>query len=113
VPPRRRRGGRPRTSGTGKTVALDATRQGWQRDRIEVLGCAPSARAACELHDHTAIAIATIAAVRHGLEEGCELPRRSVPIVDEAGMVGTRALAELAAAAGRARAKLVRAHRTW
>lgn len=94
-------------AGTGKTFALDAARQAWQREGVEVLGCALSARAARELYDQTAIATTTIAAVRHGFAEGRELPRRSVLIVDEAGMVGTRALAELAAAAGRARAKLV------
>ena len=94
-------------AGTGKTFALDAARQAWQREGIEVLGCALSARAARDLYDQTAIATTTIAAVCHGFEEGRELPRRSVLIVDEAGMVGTRALAELAAAAGRARAKLV------
>jgi ATP-dependent exoDNAse (exonuclease V) alpha subunit len=94
-------------AGTGKTFALDAARQAWHGDRVEVLGCALSARAAHELRDQSAIPTTTIAAVRGGLEQGRELPRRSVLVVDEAGMVGTRALAELAAAARRAQAKLV------
>jgi conjugative relaxase-like TrwC/TraI family protein len=94
-------------AGTGKTFALDAARQAWQASKAPVLGCALSARAACELRDQAGIDATTIARLRHALERGIELAPGSVLIVDEAGMVGTRDLSALAAAADCSRAKLV------
>jgi Ti-type conjugative transfer relaxase TraA len=82
-------------AGTGKTFALDAARAAWQRDGIAVRGCALSARAAIELHDQAAIASSTIARLRLDIRDGHGLPANSVLVVDEAGMVGTRDLAEL------------------
>ena len=97
-----RRRSSERRAGTGKTFALDAAREAWQRSGIAVLGCALSARAACELRDqagdrrdHDRAADAT------RLDRGVELAPGSVLIVDEAGMVGTRDLAALADAAER------------
>jgi ATP-dependent exoDNAse (exonuclease V) alpha subunit len=96
-------------AGTGKTFALDAARQAWQNSGVPVLGCALSARAACELHDQAGVDAVTIARLRHALGRGIELARGSVLIVDEAGMVGTRDLAALAGRratrAGEARAR--------
>jgi len=94
-------------AGTDKTFGLDAARQAWQNSGVPVLGCALSARAACELRDQAGVDATTIARLRHALARGIELAPGSVLIVDEAGMVGTRDLATLADAAGRARAKLV------
>ena len=94
-------------AGTGKTFALDAAREAWQRSGVPVLGCALSARAACELRDQAAIDATTIARLTHALDQGAALNRGGVLVVDEAGMVGTRDLARLADAAARARAKLV------
>lgn len=94
-------------AGTGKTFVLDAAREAWQEGRREVHGCALSARAARELEDQSAIPSHTIASLKRGLAEGRELPLRSVLVVDEAGMVGTRDLALLADAASRSFAKLV------
>jgi conjugative relaxase-like TrwC/TraI family protein len=94
-------------AGTGKTRALDAAREVWQRGAVPVLGCSLSARAACELRDQAGIDSTTIARLKYGLDRGVELQRGSVLVVDEAGMVGTRDLAKLASAADRAKAKLV------
>jgi conjugative relaxase-like TrwC/TraI family protein len=94
-------------AGTGKTYALDAAREAWQRDGREVNGCALSARAAVELGDHAAIPTTTIARLQLDLLHGQRLPTGSVLVVDEAGMVGTRAIAELAEHAAAADAKLV------
>jgi Ti-type conjugative transfer relaxase TraA len=94
-------------AGTGKTFALDAAREAWAHSGVEVVGCALSARAALELHDQSGIPAFTIAALRDRIQHGHELPRGAVLVVDEAGMVGTRALAALADAASRANAKLV------
>jgi conjugative relaxase-like TrwC/TraI family protein len=94
-------------AGTGKTFVLDAARQAWQSSRREVMGCSLSARAALELHDQTAIPTSTIAQLTNRLDHGARLPDGAVLVVDEAGMVGTRELARLAAAAASARGKLV------
>lgn len=94
-------------AGTGKTFALDAAREAWQRSGVPVLGCALSARAACELRDQAAIDATTIARLTHALDRGAALSRAGVLVVDEAGMVGTRDLARLADAAAQAEAKLV------
>ncbi len=94
-------------AGTGKTFALDAAREAWQRAGVPVLGCALSARAACELRDQAAVDATTIARLRMALDDGCGLQPGSVLLVDEAGMVGTRDLAVLADAAAQASARLV------
>jgi conjugative relaxase-like TrwC/TraI family protein len=94
-------------AGAGKTFALDAVREAWQRSGVPVLGCALSARAACELREQAAIDATTIARLTYALDHGATLSRGGVLVVDEAGMVGTRDLARLAQAAQRAEAKLV------
>jgi len=94
-------------AGAGKTFALDAAREAWQRSGVPALGCALSARAACELREQAAIDSTTIARLTHALDRGAALGRGGVLVVDEAGMVGTRDLARLADAAAHAEAKLV------
>jgi ATP-dependent exoDNAse (exonuclease V) alpha subunit len=94
-------------AGTGKTFALGAAVEAWQNSGVLILGCALSARAACELRDATGIDTTTIARLKLGLDQGAELAPGSVLLVDEAGMVGTRDLAQLAKAAQRAKGKLV------
>ena len=42
-------------AGTGKTFGLDAAREAWQNSGVPVLGCALSARAACELRDQAGV----------------------------------------------------------
>ena len=94
-------------AGTGKTFGLDACRGAWERSGQAVVGCALSARAAAELRDGAGIRASTIAALLSDLRRGLGLARGSVLVVDEAGMVGSRQLAELAAHARRSAAKLV------
>jgi hypothetical protein len=94
-------------AGSGKTFALDAAREAWQASGVPVLGCALSARAACELRDQAAVEATTIARLTHALDLGVALAPRTVLLVDEAGVVGTRALARLADAVTAADGKLV------
>jgi conjugative relaxase-like TrwC/TraI family protein len=94
-------------AGTGKTFALEAAAEAWRRSGIPVVGCALSARAACELRDHAGIDTTTIARLIRALDSGVELGRGAVLVVDEAGMAGTRDLAILAVAAEQSDAKLV------
>jgi len=94
-------------AGTGKTFALDAAREAWEQSGIQVVGCALSARAAVELRDQAGIPSLTIARLKLDVAQGNGLAPGSVLIVDEAGMVGTRDLAELADHAEISDAKLV------
>lgn len=94
-------------AGTGKTFAMDAARDAWEQAGHEVTGCALSARAALELEDQAGIASTTITRLLHRLDEGHRLTQGGVLVVDEAGMVGTRALAKLAQAAEEQELKLV------
>lgn len=84
-------------AGTGKTFALEAARYAWQRDGYRVIGAALAARAAAELEATAAIPSQTIASLLVDLDNSTHgpLPARSVLVIDEAGMVGTRTLARL------------------
>jgi conjugative relaxase-like TrwC/TraI family protein len=92
-------------AGAGKTTALDAAREAWQRSGISVQGTALGSMAAKELRD-SGVSACTIARLLLDVQQ-YGLPKASVLIVDEAGMVGTRTLAILADQAQRAGAKLV------
>jgi conjugative relaxase-like TrwC/TraI family protein len=91
-------------AGTGKTFALDAARQAWTQAGIPVIGTALAARTAQGLEAGTGIPSATVDQLladmaRPGLPPGSVLPLGGVVVVDEAGMVGTRKLARILAAA--------------
>jgi conjugative relaxase-like TrwC/TraI family protein len=94
-------------AGTGKTYALDTARQAWEASGHRVIGCATAARAAEELRVQAGIDSYTIAGLLRDLADEGGLPRGIVVVVDEAGMVGTRALAQLGRVVDRARGKLV------
>lgn len=96
-------------AGTGKTFALAAAREAWEGSGYRVVGAALARRAAIELEDGSGIESESIAALLEELRKRPSrvLPRRSVLVVDEAGMVPTRALAELVDHVERAGAKLV------
>jgi conjugative relaxase-like TrwC/TraI family protein len=95
-------------AGTGKTYALDAARAAWQASGHHVVGVALAGRAAAELSAGAGISATTLARFLADVEaSGGELPHRSVILLDEAGMVGTRQLARLFAVAERDRAQLV------
>ncbi|HEX8741505.1 MAG TPA: MobF family relaxase [Thermoleophilaceae bacterium] len=96
-------------AGTGKTFALDAAREAWEASGHPVIGAAVARRAARELEDGAGIESTSLAALLQDLRAGGEygLPPRSVVVLDEAGMAGTRQLGELLAHAETARAKVV------
>ena len=95
-------------AGTGKTYALDTARDGWQRSGYRVYGAALSARAAAELQAGSHIESMTVALLLAKIELGrLPLDGRSVVVVDEAGMVGTRTLDRLHQVTDTAKAKLV------
>lgn len=94
-------------AGTGKTTALGAATSAWQSEGLRVVGCAAGGKAAGELAERTGMSTATIAQTFVDLTRGEGLPAGGVLVVDEAGMVGTRDMARLVAAAERTRTKLV------
>ncbi len=84
-------------AGSGKTFALGATRDAWERSGYRVLGAALSARAAGELQEGSGIPSTTLARLLADLDRpnADGLPPQCVLVVDEAAMVGTRQLARL------------------
>lgn len=96
-------------AGAGKTFALDVARQAWQDDGYRIIGAALARRAADELEQGAGIESTTIAALLLDLrrDPGALLDARTALVIDEAGMVGTRQLAELLDHADRAQAKIV------
>lgn len=95
-------------AGTGKTYTLDATRAAWEASGHQVFGAALSARAAAELRAGSGIASTTIARLLGRLDDGrLVLDGRSVVVVDEAAMVGTRTLDALSRHTAAGGAKLV------
>ncbi|MCW2993816.1 MAG: conjugative relaxase [Conexibacter sp.] len=94
-------------AGTGKTHALAAAREIWEADGIRVFGVALAARAAVELESTAGIDSTTIAGFLDDVEHARGLPHGSVLVVDEAGMVGSRAIDRLARHAADTHSKLV------
>jgi conjugative relaxase-like TrwC/TraI family protein len=95
-------------AGAGKTQALAAARQAWTAVGYDVRGTALAARAAAELHARSRIPATSLDALLAGLDRSANpFAARTVLVVDEAGMVGTRKLARLLTHAQRADAKVV------
>jgi conjugative relaxase-like TrwC/TraI family protein len=95
-------------AGTGKTYTLDAARDAWQAAGYRVIGAAQAGIAAQELQSTAAIESSTLAMLQIDLDTGrTRLDARTVLVIDEAGMAGTRTLAPILVAADRAGAKVV------
>lgn len=95
-------------AGTGKTTMLKAARQAWELDGFEVRGCALQGKAAQGLDQESGIPSATLHRTLIELETGrLVLNDRSVIILDEAGMVGTRLMGRLVELTEQAGARLV------
>ncbi len=90
-------------AGSGKTHALRAAREVWERDCYQVLGCALAARTAAHLQAATGIPSCSIERLLAALGRPgvVGLPRDSVLVIDEAAMVGTRKLSCLRFLRGR------------
>lgn len=96
-------------AGTGKTFALDAVREAWETSGFRLIGASVARSAARNLQDSTGIQSTSVASLLEDLRRGGPfgLSRRTVVVVDEAGMVGTRDLAALINWTAAADAKLV------
>jgi conjugative relaxase-like TrwC/TraI family protein len=95
-------------AGTGKTFALGITRHAWQLDGYRLLAAAPTGIATVSLQGEGFGEVATCDRLLGDLDRGREqLDPRTVLVVDEAGMVGSRKLTRLLEHANQAQAKLV------
>ncbi|MEO0373019.1 MAG: MobF family relaxase [Cyanobacteria bacterium P01_A01_bin.17] len=95
-------------AGTGKTYMLNVAREAWARSGYQVYGAALSAKAASGLTDGANIHSQTLHSLLHRIQEGqLHLNARSVVVIDEASMVGTKQLASLISLTTKADAKLV------
>jgi hypothetical protein len=95
-------------AGSGKTWALGLAREAFELDGYQVLGTAPTGIATVGLADEGFTDARTIDRLLVDLGRGrTELDDRTVLVVDEAAMVGTRKLAPLLQHAERAGAKVV------
>jgi conjugative relaxase-like TrwC/TraI family protein len=95
-------------AGTGKTFALGIARHAWQRDGYRLLASAPTGIATMSLEGEGFEEVATCDRLLGDLHRGQEqLDPRTVLVVDEAGMVGSRKLARLLEHAQQAGTKVV------
>jgi conjugative relaxase-like TrwC/TraI family protein len=95
-------------AGTGKTFALGAARHAWQLDGYRPLAAAPTGIATVSLEAEGFEEVATCDRLLADLDRGREqLDSRTVLVVDEAGMLGSRKLARLLDHAQHAEAKVV------
>ncbi|HSO53135.1 MAG TPA: AAA family ATPase, partial [Actinomycetes bacterium] len=95
-------------AGTGKTFALGIARHAWQLEGYRLLAAAPTGIAAMSLLGEGFEDVATCDRLLADLDRGQEtLDSRTVLVVDEAGMVGSRKLGRLLEHAQQAQAKVV------
>jgi conjugative relaxase-like TrwC/TraI family protein len=95
-------------AGTGKTFALGIARHAWQLDGYRLLASAPTGIATMSLQGEGFEDVATCDRLLADLDRGREqVDARTVLVVDEAGMVGSRKLTRLLEHANQAQAKVV------
>jgi len=84
-------------AGAGKTFALAAARDAWERSGYRVIGAAHTGVAADEITNAASIPATTIARLRIAIDnhEPGGLDARTVLVIDEAGTAGTRDLAAI------------------
>jgi conjugative relaxase-like TrwC/TraI family protein len=95
-------------AGTGKTFALGIARHAWQLDGYRLLASASTGIATISLQGEGFEDVATCDRLLGELDRGREqLDARTVLVIDEAGMVGSRKLGRLLEHAHQAQAKVV------
>jgi Ti-type conjugative transfer relaxase TraA len=95
-------------AGTGKTTALKAVSEAYKAEGYKVHGATISAQAAQILSKETGLKGATIAQTLIDLDKGkTTLTEKSVLLIDEAGMVGSRDFVRLQKHADAAGAKII------
>ncbi|MGN8000144.1 Ti-type conjugative transfer relaxase TraA [Sphingomonas sp. 22176] len=95
-------------AGTGKSAMLGVAREAWEAAGYTVQGAALSGIAAENLESGSGIASRTIASLEHQWGQGRELlTDKSLLVIDEAGMIGTRQMERVIREAEKRGAKVV------
>ncbi len=95
-------------AGTGKSHLLGAAREAWEQSGYEVRAAALAGKAAKGLQDGSGIRAQTLHSLLVDLKSGRErLNDRTVLVIDEAGMIGSRQFAQLLQEVEQAKAKVV------
>jgi Ti-type conjugative transfer relaxase TraA len=95
-------------AGSGKSTLLAAAREAFEAEGYTVKGAALSGIAAENLEIASGIQSRTLASYEYTWKEGRDaLSPKDVLVIDEAGMIGTKQLERMLAAADHARAKVI------
>lgn len=95
-------------AGTGKSAMLGVAREAWESAGYTVHGAALSGIAAENLESGSGIASRTIASLEHQWGQDRELlTEKSILVIDEAGMIGTRQMERVMTEAEKRGAKVV------
>lgn len=95
-------------AGTGKGFLLGVAYIAWEQQGLDVRGAALAAKAAQGLHESTQIQSQTLHSLIHQLNtKKTELTNRTVLVIDEAGMIGSKQLSQVLDYAEQAHAKVV------
>ena len=95
-------------AGTGKSYVMGICREAWADAGYHVIGAALAGKAAAGLKDEAKIESHTIHRLLADLADGRQqLTARTIVVIDEAGMVGSRQMAEILSRCEAAGAKLV------
>ncbi len=95
-------------AGTGKSTMLNAAREAWENAGYQTKGAALAGKAAEGLEQSAGIQSQTIHSLIKEVENGqATLDKKTVLVIDEAGMIGSRQMEKLVRACDKAGAKLV------
>ncbi|MEP0232710.1 Ti-type conjugative transfer relaxase TraA [Roseibium sp.] len=95
-------------AGAGKTTMMKASREVWEADGYRVVGSALAGKAAEGLEKEAGIASRTLASWQLSWSRGEELPdRKTVFVIDEAGMVDSRQMSVFVETIAKTGGKLV------